>query len=122
MISRMVRKGLVAAVAVAAVFPATAVASTVPAARTTAVRQAVHHHHHHVRGLVTTHHTRLLVRSGPGTAYRVVGSRRDGHVVSLSCEKRGSAVRGNHRWYRLAHHRGYVSAHYVRAGGDVRWC
>ncbi|WP_329321444.1 MULTISPECIES: SH3 domain-containing protein [unclassified Streptomyces] len=119
MISRMVRKGLVAAVAVAAVFPATAVASTVPAARTTAVRHAAHHH---VRGLVTTHHTRLLVRSGPGTAYRVVGSRPDGHVVSLSCKKRGSAVRGNHRWYRLAHHRGYVSAHYVRTGGGVRWC
>ncbi|MFD8422141.1 SH3 domain-containing protein [Streptomyces sp. NPDC059466] len=118
MISRMVRNGLVAAVAVAAVFPATAVASTVPAARTA----AGHHVVHHVRGRVTTHHTRLLVRSGPGTAYRVVGSRPDGRAVLLSCKKRGSSVRGNHRWYRLAHHRGYVSAHYVRTGGAVRWC
>ncbi|WP_228120589.1 SH3 domain-containing protein [Streptomyces fagopyri] len=81
-----------------------------------------HHVVRHVRGRVTTHHMRLLVRSGPGTAYRIVGSRPDGRAVALSCKKRGSAVRGNHRWYRLAHHRGYVSAHYVRTGGAVRWC
>ncbi|MGW3635440.1 SH3 domain-containing protein [Streptomyces sp. NPDC005122] len=85
-------------------------------------RVVTRHHARHVRGRVTTHHMRLLVRSGPGTAYRIVGSRPDGRPVVISCEKRGSAVRGNHRWYRLAHHRGYVSAHYVRTGGAVRWC
>ncbi|MFG2479021.1 SH3 domain-containing protein [Streptomyces fagopyri] len=81
-----------------------------------------HHVVRHVWGRVTTHHMRLHVRSGPGTAYRIVGSRPNGRAVVVSCQKRGSAVRGNHRWYRLAHHRGYVSAHYVRTGGAVRWC
>ncbi|WP_168530020.1 SH3 domain-containing protein [Streptomyces sp. NBC_01462] len=122
MMSRMLRNGLVAAVAAVAVFPVTAVASTAQAAHTPGSHHAAHHVVHHVRGRVTTHHTRLLVRSGPGTAYRIVGSRRDGRPVVISCKKRGSAVRGNHRWYRLAHHRGYVSAHYVRTGGAVRWC
>jgi hypothetical protein len=31
-------------------------------------------------------------------------------------------VHGNHIWYRLPHHRGYVSAHYVRTGRAVPWC
>lgn len=81
-----------------------------------------HHARHHVWGRVTTRHTRLLVRSGPGTGYRVVGSRPAGRSVVISCKKQGSSVRGNQRWYRLAHHRGYVSAHYVRNAGFVRWC
>lgn len=154
MMSRMLRNGLVAAVAAVAVFPVTAVASAGQAAHIPGQGSApapaatsgwygvpsqggVRHHvsthtryrivtrHHvvrHVRGRVTTHHMRLLVRSGPGTAYRIVGSRPDGRALALSCEKRGSAVRGNHHWYRLAHHRGYVSARYVRTGGAVRWC
>ncbi|QIY98043.1 SH3 domain-containing protein [Streptomyces sp. S1D4-11] len=81
-----------------------------------------HHHARHVLGRVTTHHTRLRVRSGPGTGYRVVGSRRAGRVVTLVCKKNGSSVMGNSRWYKLANGRGYVSAHYVRNSRAVRWC
>ncbi|MEU6255518.1 SH3 domain-containing protein [Streptomyces sp. NPDC047043] len=87
-------------------------------------------HLHGVRHLVTTHtwgdvttrHLRLNVRSGPGTGYRVVGSRPAGARVAVTCKVRGSVVRGNHRWYRLPHHKGYVSARYVRNLSTVRWC
>ncbi|MFJ8024942.1 SH3 domain-containing protein [Streptomyces sp. NPDC096311] len=91
-----------------------------------AITHARHHARHHltrhVLGRVTTHHTRLRVRSGPGTGYRIVGSRRAGRVVTLVCKKSGSSVMGNSRWYKLAHGRGYVSAHYVRNSRAVRWC
>jgi uncharacterized protein YraI len=73
-------------------------------------------------GRVATRHARLNVRSGPGTGYRVVGNRRTHRLVSLSCKVYGSNVRGNHIWYRLRHHRGYVAAHYVRTGRTVPWC
>jgi len=85
-----------------------------------------HHARHHVpasvRGRVTTHHLRLHVRSGPGTGYRIVGSRPPGRVVALTCKKRGSNVLGNNRWYKLAHAKGYVSARYVHNRSAVRWC
>jgi uncharacterized protein YraI len=81
-----------------------------------------HHYTRHVQGRVTTHHMRLRVRSGPGTGYRIVGSRPAGRAVTLVCKKRGSYVMGNPRWYKLAHGRGYVSAHYVRNSHAVRWC
>ncbi|MFF4502099.1 SH3 domain-containing protein [Streptomyces sp. NPDC001401] len=76
----------------------------------------------HTWGYVATRHLPLNVRSGPGTGYRVVGSRPVGGSVALTCKVRGSGVRGNHRWYRLAHHKGYVSARYVRNLSTVRWC
>jgi hypothetical protein len=81
-----------------------------------------HHVTAHTWGRVATHHLRLNVRSGPGTGYRVIGSRTLGHVVTITCKKRGSNVLGNRRWYKLAHHKGYVSAHYVRNRNAVRWC
>ncbi|MGW2719460.1 SH3 domain-containing protein [Streptomyces sp. NPDC001492] len=76
----------------------------------------------HAWGHVATHRLPLNVRSGPGTGYRVVGSRPVGSSVAITCKVQGSGVRGNHRWYRLAHHRGYVSARYVHNLGTVRWC
>ncbi|MFF4798433.1 SH3 domain-containing protein [Streptomyces sp. NPDC001351] len=76
----------------------------------------------HAWGYVATHRLPLNVRSGPGTGYRVVGSRSVGSSVALTCKVRGSGVRGNHRWYRLAHHRGWVSARYVHNLATVRWC
>ncbi|GAA2516037.1 SH3 domain-containing protein [Streptomyces longisporus] len=97
-------------------------------------RAARHHRHHrHVHGVrhivrnhtwgnVATHRLPLNVRSGPGTGYRVVGSRAVGSSVAITCKVRGSNVRGNHRWYRLTHHRGWVSARYVHNLGTVRWC
>lgn len=97
-------------------------------------RAARHHRHHrhvhgvrhivrnHTWGSVATHRLPLNVRSGPGTGYRVVGSRAVGSSVAITCKVRGSNVRGNHRWYRLTHHRGWVSARYVHNLGTVRWC
>ncbi|WP_093632070.1 SH3 domain-containing protein [Streptomyces sp. 3213.3] len=109
MIRRTLRNGLVAALAAVALFPAAAVAA--PAG------------HSHAWGSVTTrHYTRLNVRSGPGTGYRIVGTRPVGRVLPIVCKTRGSGVFGNHRWYKLPHHEGYVSAHYVRNHSAVRWC
>jgi hypothetical protein len=90
--------------------------------RTHARHHARHHLTTHVLGRVTTHHMRLKVRSGPGTGYRVIGSRPTGRVVAISCKKWGSNVLGNQRWYKLAHHKGYVSARYVHNRSAVRWC
>ncbi|MGW3210024.1 hypothetical protein [Streptomyces sp. NPDC001135] len=75
-----------------------------------------------VTGRVTTRHARLNVRSGPGTGYRVIGHRHTGRHLTLACRTRGSSVYGNHTWYRLSHHRGYVSARYVRADRALPWC
>ncbi|WP_369248936.1 SH3 domain-containing protein [Streptomyces sp. R41] len=85
-------------------------------------RHARRHVTTHTWGRVATHHFRLNVRSGPGTGYRVIGSRPIGHVVTITCKKRGSNVLGNRRWYKLAHHKGYVSARYVHNRSAVRWC
>ncbi|MEU6777260.1 hypothetical protein [Streptomyces sp. NPDC046759] len=73
-------------------------------------------------GRVATRHARLNVRSGPGTGYRVIGHRRPGRILGLTCKTLGSAVHGDRIWYRLRHHAGYVSAHYVRAGRALPWC
>ncbi|MEU6578443.1 hypothetical protein [Streptomyces sp. NPDC046805] len=73
-------------------------------------------------GRVATHRVRLNVRSGPGTGYRVVGHRYRNRLLALTCKTYGSRVRGNYVWYRLTHHRGYVSARYVRVGSAVPWC
>ncbi|WP_330455866.1 hypothetical protein OIB37_02680 [Streptomyces sp. NBC_00820] len=75
-----------------------------------------------VVGRVATRRTRLNVRSGPGTGYRVIGHRHARRLLTLSCRTHGSGVYGNHTWYRLPHRRGYVAAHYVRTGRAVPWC
>ncbi|MFJ5301678.1 SH3 domain-containing protein [Streptomyces sp. NPDC088350] len=94
-----------------------------PAGYHRVTRHTRHHLAARTWGRVTTHHyTRLNVRSGPGTGYRVVGTRPVGRTLSIVCETRGSGVFGNHRWYKLPHHEGYVSAHYVRDRSAVRWC
>ncbi|MFD4604559.1 SH3 domain-containing protein [Streptomyces sp. NPDC058464] len=137
---RILKNGLLATVAVFAFLPtagaATASAATpVPAPQgivqyynyTTLPAPAAHrlHHRHYTYrtvGRVTTHRVRLNVRSGPSTRYRVVSHRRTHHLVPLTCKTYGGSVRGNHTWYRLPHHKGYVSAHYVRVGHAVPWC
>lgn len=73
-------------------------------------------------GRVSTHGARLNVRSGPGTHYRVIGHRHAHRLMRLVCKTHGSWVYGNRTWYRLPHHRGYVSAHYVRTRRAVPWC
>ncbi|MEU1405422.1 hypothetical protein ABZ471_24205 [Streptomyces sp. NPDC005728] len=75
-----------------------------------------------VLGRVATHHARLNVRSGPGTNYRVIGHRHTHRLLHVTCKRYGTGVYGNHIWYRLSRHHGYVSAHYVRTGRAVPWC
>lgn len=84
--------------------------------------RATHCRSSHPVGRVTTHRSPLNVRSGPGTGYRVIGVRHAGRLVALKCRTYGSWVRGTHQWYRLAHVRGYVSAHYMRIRGALPWC
>ncbi|WP_427920214.1 SH3 domain-containing protein [Streptomyces sp. cg40] len=125
MIRRTLRNGLVAAFAAVALFPAAAVAAPAGHSAPHPTRHHVAHHHVAARtwGSVTTrHYTRLNVRSGPGTGYRIVGTRPVGRALPIVCKTRGSNVFGNHRWYKLPHHEGYVSAHYVRNHSAVRWC
>ncbi|MEU8033689.1 hypothetical protein AB0C13_34590, partial [Streptomyces sp. NPDC049099] len=86
------------------------------------VRWVPYRHLQPVTGRVTTRHARLNVRSGPGTGYRVIGHRHTGRHLALVCRTRGSSVYGNHTWYRLSRHRGYVSARYVRANHTLPWC
>ncbi|MEU6511570.1 MULTISPECIES: SH3 domain-containing protein [unclassified Streptomyces] len=143
MIRRTLKSGLLATVAVLAFLPTTAGAATASAAGSYPVPGAVTQHHarhidlfqrrahrrhvtHRVAvratGRVTTRHARLNVRSGPGTGYRVIGHRHTGRYLHLTCKTRGSWVAGNRVWYRLAHHRGYVSARYVRIDRALPWC
>ncbi|MGW4567346.1 hypothetical protein ACWEN3_34820 [Streptomyces sp. NPDC004561] len=86
------------------------------------VSEAPYHRTLPLTGRVATHRLRLNVRSGPGTGYRVVGHRSTHRLMTLTCKTYGSGVRGNHVWYRLPRHRGYVSAHYVRTSRAVPWC
>ncbi|MFF3876036.1 SH3 domain-containing protein [Streptomyces sp. NPDC001978] len=86
------------------------------------VRSAVYRHRLHTVGRVATHRHALNVRSGPGTGYRVVGHRHANRHLTITCKTYGSRVYGNSTWYRLAHHKGYVSARYVRVGTAVPWC
>ncbi|MFD4971315.1 SH3 domain-containing protein [Streptomyces sp. NPDC058424] len=85
-------------------------------------RWATHHRSIHSLGRVVTHRRALNVRSGPSTRYRVIGVRHAHRLVALKCRTRGSWVGGTRQWYRLAHTRGYVSAHYVRVRHTLPWC
>ncbi|MGW3173648.1 hypothetical protein [Streptomyces sp. NPDC001153] len=87
-----------------------------------AARWMTYRHFRPLTGRVTTRHAPLNVRSGPGTGYGVIGHRRTGRVLVLTCRTRGSSVHGNRVWYRLPHHAGYVSAHYIRPDRALPWC
>ncbi|AOR36351.1 hypothetical protein BFF78_39580 [Streptomyces fodineus] len=87
-----------------------------------AAQQLTYRHLPPVTGVVTTRHAPLNVRSGPGTGYRVIGHRYTHRTLALTCRTRGSSVHGNRIWYRLPHHAGYVSAHYIRANRSLPWC
>ena len=128
MIRRILKSGLLATVATLALLPTAAGAAPASAAASSrplpgvAARQYAHHRTLPAVGRVVTHGARLNVRSGPGTGYRVIGHRYANRLVPLACKTYGSAVRGNHTWYRLTHHRGYVTAHYVRPNRVLPWC
>ncbi|GLW19134.1 SH3 domain-containing protein [Streptomyces kronopolitis] len=117
---RMLRNAVVTAVAAFAMVPAVAVADSCPHPAYLGTA-ATSHTHAHGRA-VTPNGMALNVRSGPGTGYRVVGTVRNGSVRGLVCKTDGSRVQGTTRWYKLRHHRGYVSAHYVRAFRALPWC
>ncbi len=85
-------------------------------------KRHVTHRRTHAVGRVVTRRARLNVRSGPGTGYSVVGHRSRNGLVRLACLREGSSVFGARHWYRLAHHKGYVSARYVHTRGFVPWC
>ncbi|MEV7234982.1 SH3 domain-containing protein [Streptomyces sp. NPDC051020] len=150
MIRRTVQRGLLAAVATLALFPAAAVAAdgipqtpgqpapsprvSAPARYSVPPQPSTSSHRHttnpnrrlgrtaRVRGRLVTHRLPLNIRSGPGTNYRVIGRARHGSTVTLACKKHGINILGNNRWYKLADHKGYVSARYVRNRGTVPWC
>ncbi|EGX59031.1 hypothetical protein SZN_14823 [Streptomyces zinciresistens K42] len=63
----------------------------------------------------------LNVRSGPGTAYKVIAHKRAGTSLDVSRAVNGSSVRGNKQWYKLSDSAGYVSARYVAATKPVPW-
>ncbi|MFD4759593.1 SH3 domain-containing protein [Streptomyces sp. NPDC058439] len=149
--NRTIQRSLVAAIAAIAVLPAAVVSADTAAAaqqRPAAPHQQMPHRRTappqlwepshstsrpcagYVQGRVVTRHMPLRIRSGPGTGYRVIGSLRPGSTVHISCKKTvhipckkyGSNVRGNHRWYKLSHNKGYISARYVRNVSAVPWC
>jgi hypothetical protein len=72
--------------------------------------------------VVTPNDMPLTARSGPSSAYRKIDKVRDGRTLGLACKKNGTKVLGDARWYKLAGHRDYVSAHYVRTFRPVPWC
>ncbi|MFD4856079.1 SH3 domain-containing protein [Streptomyces atratus] len=143
--NRTIQRGLVAAIAAIAVLPAAVVSTDTAAAaqqRHTAPHQQIPHRRTaptrlwapshsttrpvtftgYVQGRVVTRHMPLRIRSGPGTGHRVIGSLRPASTVHISCKKYGRNVRGNHRWYKLSHSKGYVSARYVRNVSAIPWC
>ncbi|MFF9127250.1 SH3 domain-containing protein [Streptomyces sp. NPDC014889] len=145
MIRRTLTSGVLATVAALALLPTAAVAAPADLGSRPAVsaaashlppsllpepaqpaghvnRLATHHRSIHSLGRVVTHYRALNVRSGPGTRYRVIGSRHAHRLVALKCRTHGSRVGGTRQWYRLAHVRGYVSAHYVRVRNTLPWC
>lgn len=72
--------------------------------------------------VVTPNDMPLTARSGPSSAYRKIDKVRDGRILGLACKKNGTKVLGDARWYKLAGHRDYVFAHYVRTFRPVPWC
>lgn len=59
----------------------------------------------------------LMVRSGPGTGYGVVGQLNEGDYVDVSCQSDGTVVEGNEVWDYLPALGGYASDHYLYTPG-----
>ena len=73
-----------------------------------------------VVGRVNTSGVSLTVRSGPGTSFAAVGSVADGATVRITCQARGTSVRGTYGtstlWDRIGN--GYIADAYVSTGSD----
>lgn len=69
-------------------------------------------------GTITAHvaHTEgepLMVRSGPGTGYDLVGGLGSSEYVEISCQKEGETIHGNQYWDWIPAYGGYASDHYL---------
>lgn len=68
--------------------------------------------------------TGLVVRTGPSTHYRAVGSKEYGTVVGIVCRVNGQRVKGNPVWYKLSDSSYAWSSErdIVHDGEEPRWC
>lgn len=55
----------------------------------------------------------LHIRHRPNTHSKILGTLPYGKVIKIECKVNSQNVDGNPRWYKLAHHHGWVSARYV---------
>ncbi|MEW1752414.1 hypothetical protein ACIQU1_14095 [Streptomyces angustmyceticus] len=66
----------------------------------------------------------LVLRIGPSTHYRVVGSKEYGSVVGIVCRVKAERIEGNPVWYKLSDASYVWSSRrdIVRDGEEPRWC
>ncbi|MCK1820926.1 SH3 domain-containing protein [Streptomyces sp. XM83C] len=64
----------------------------------------------------------LVIRKGPGTSHKEVGSLKPGSHTQVICKTGGEQVDGNTTWYRLADGRGWIPARYAEASPSVPVC
>ncbi|MGQ0841263.1 CHAP domain-containing protein [Actinokineospora sp.] len=69
-------------------------------------------------GPITVHvaHTEgqpLMVRSGPGTGYGIIGQLGYDDYVQITCQKSGETIHGNAYWDYIPAYGGYASDHYL---------
>lgn len=65
-----------------------------------------------------------MLRVGPSTHYRVVGSEEYGTVVGIVCRVKGERIEGNPVWYKLgdASYAWSSARDIVNDGEEPRWC
>ncbi|MGW7021371.1 hypothetical protein OG754_13515 [Streptomyces decoyicus] len=66
----------------------------------------------------------LVLRAGPSTQYRAIGSEEYGTVVGIVCRVKGESIEGNPVWYKLGD-ASYVwssARDIVNDGEEPRWC
>ncbi|MFF1479245.1 hypothetical protein ACFVYD_17075 [Streptomyces sp. NPDC058301] len=81
--------------------------------------------HHHDGGRVwgtVTSRIELNVRDNPSLNAGVVVALSPGSRERIECRTHGSNVNGTSTWYWLSNARGWVSAAYMQASGDVPNC
>ncbi|MCZ7413485.1 MULTISPECIES: SH3 domain-containing protein [unclassified Streptomyces] len=66
--------------------------------------------------------TGLNIRKKPTTHSKIVGGLPYGAKVKIICKVNGQTIKGNPRWYKLAHHKGWVTARYVKNLNYIPWC
>ncbi|MFC9237110.1 hypothetical protein ACFTZK_11720 [Streptomyces decoyicus] len=66
----------------------------------------------------------LVLRAGPSTHYRAIGSEEYGTVVGIVCRVNGENIEGNPVWYKLgdASYAWSSTRDIVNDGEEPRWC